>query len=854
MSFLFDYSIKNSPDSRVARFFLPAVLLLVPFSAAVPVCAQAASTVIRVDASQPWHEPGPADYNLEFATAPNGDTLGLNARTLTLNGKPWLPVAGEFHFSRFPRAQWEDELLKMKASGVNVVTAYVIWIHHEEVKGRFDWQGQRDLRAFAQICASHGMYMVARIGPWDHAEVRNGGLPDWVMKQGPTRVNDPAYLDSVREWYGQVGAQLNGLMWKDGGPVLGIQLENEYSKRGPGAGEEHILALKQIAQSSGLNVPLYLVTGWDNAVLPPHAVLPIYGGGYPDEPWDSSIVKLKPAQVYAFRFHSRVNSGANNGVKANSVSDAPASSDPDSLPYLTIEIGGGIEDTYHRRPVIAADDIGAQVPVMLGSGVNLYGTYMFQGGENPDGTLTTLQESQETGYPNDLPIKSYDFQAPLGEFGEERASLRKLKVFNYFMNDFGADLAPMQVHAPELTPGDPADFSIPRASVRSHGDSGFIFFNNYVRGYAMPARPAAQFELALPSGTVKVPRHPIDIPSGSYFIWPFNFQAGSVTLRYSTAQLFTRIENAGAPTFYFEALPGIPVEIALDAATVKSITASSGQVNREQNTIYVSGVAPGLDASIDVVSTDGRHVRLAVLTQQQAEDAWRVRIGSVEHLLITSADFSADPDAPQGPIWLRSRTSSEIAFTLVPPATAPLKASLPLTASDSTAKSATFNAEAATWTDPFELVQTEAAGIAPPVKTGPALDWRPHGVAQAPDAGPLKNAAHWSITVPSGSVNGLSDLYLNINYTGDVARLSSGGRLLDDNFYNGKTWTVGLKRFLAPQGPSTFDLSILPLRKDAPVYLETATPPEFATNGQDISLEGVTLVPEFQLEIDTNTH
>ena len=64
------------------------------------------------------------------------------------------------------------------------------------------------------------------------------------------------------------------------------------------------------------------------------------------------------------------------------------------------------------------------MPTMLGSGVNLYGTYMFQGGENPDGKLSTLEESQETGYPNDLPIKSYDFQAPLGEFGQERESFR----------------------------------------------------------------------------------------------------------------------------------------------------------------------------------------------------------------------------------------------------------------------------------------------------------------------------------------------------------------------------------------------------------------------------------------------
>lgn len=186
MSFIIVHSLKQCWVLRIARLLFPVALLLVPALASAPAWSQAASTVIRVDASQAWQEPGPADYNLEFAAAPNGDALGLNARALTLNGKPWLPVAGEFHFSRYPRAQWEDELLKMKAAGVDVVSAYVIWIHHEEIKGRFDWQGERDLRAFAQLCAKHGLYMVARIGPWDHAEVRNGGLPDWVMKQGPT--------------------------------------------------------------------------------------------------------------------------------------------------------------------------------------------------------------------------------------------------------------------------------------------------------------------------------------------------------------------------------------------------------------------------------------------------------------------------------------------------------------------------------------------------------------------------------------------------------------------------------------------------------------------------------------------
>jgi hypothetical protein len=450
-----------------------------------------------------------------------------------------------------------------------------------------------------------------------------------------------------------------------------------------------------------------------------------------------------------------------------------------------------------------------------------------------------------------LTIKSYDFQAPLGEFGQERASFRKLKVFNYFMNDFGAELAPMQVHAPELTPRDPADFSVPRVSVRSRGDSGFIFFNNYVRGYAMPARPATQFEIRLSSGTLEVPRRPVDLPSGTYFIWPFNLQLGCVTLRYGTAQLFTRIENGGIPSIYFEAQPGIPVEFAFDAARVVSITASNGHVIRDSGTIYVDNVAPSPDTFIDVIATDGHHLRIGVLTQQQVENAWKVHIDGGEQLLITEADFAADPNAQQSQIRLRSRASSEFTFTLVPPPAGALKANLQLTASASTAQSIAFTADAAPWTDPLEVRQINSAGIAPQVKTGPALDWRPRGVAQAPDAGKMANAARWSISVPQGTMNGLSDLYLRINYTGDVARLYSGDHLLDDDFYNGKPWTIGLKRFLAAQGASNFELNILPLRKDAPVYFETATPPEFGANGQAVSLDSVTLVPEYQLEIDS---
>jgi hypothetical protein len=832
---------RQSKMKDLRSFYRWASVVALVLFAAVENHAQ--STIpIRVDASQPYVDPAPAGYHGGSAKSPSGSVLDVNSRYLTLDGKPWLPVMGEFHFSRYPESRWEEEILKMKAAGVNIVATYVIWIHHEEIEGQFDWKGQRDLRAFTQLCSRHGIYVLVRIGPWDHGEARNGGFPDWVMKASPTRVNDPVYLAEVRAWYAQIAQQLNGLLWKDGGPVIGIQLENEYSQRGPGAGEEHILQLKKIAIESGLDVPLYVVTGWDNATIPADAVLPVYGG-YPDAPWNGSLVKLPPAEVYAFRFQNRVAAD----IRA---SKAQASA-VGTRPFLTAELGGGNEVTYHRRPVIEPDDIAAMFPVMLGSGVNLYGTYMFQGGENPDGKMTTLQESQATGYPNDVPVKSYDFQAPLGEFGEERASFRKMKVFQYFLNDFGADLAPMTVHVPDVLPKTAADFTVPRASVRTKGDAGFIFVNNYLRGYTMPARPAAQFEIRLPDGPILVPRRPVDIPAGAYFIWPFNLCVSGINLRYSTAQLFTRLENGSTTTLYFEAIQNIPTEFVFDAASIRSVHASSGETVNDSGVVSVSGIKPGVESSIDLVSAEGKSVRVVVLTAQEAEDAWKIRAGGADHLLISGQDFFADCDTDPTRIWLRSRGTPKFSFSITPPlATAP-KASLPLTQTAANAEVSSFIAEDKVLNLGLKFIQVQPAGDVPPVKTGPVLAWRPRGVAQAPSDVAFSQAAKWSLVLPPGVMENLSELFLKVNYQGDVARLSAAHQLLTDDFYNGYPWFVGLGRFLHPQAASTFELSILPLRKDAPIFFETPRPIGFLTNGQIDQLDQLSLVPEYQLILST---
>jgi hypothetical protein len=266
---------------------------------------------------------------------------------------------------------------------------------------------------------------------------------------------------------------------------------------------------------------------------------------------------------------------------------------------------------------------------------------------------------------------------------------------------------------------------------------------------------------------------------------------------------------------------------------------------------YVMGLKPGVDSSIDVVSSEGKSLRIVVLTASEAEDAWKVRIAGSDHLLITDQDFFADPDDRPARIRLRSLAIPHFEFSITPPTSASLQANVPLipATTDRTAAFTAFTADVPQWHAALQSVEIEPDAEAPPVKKGPAQDWRPQVVAQAPSAGDLPQAAKWSITVPAGALNGLSELFLEVRYEGDLARLSANHKLLDDDFYNGKPWMAGLSRFLAPDGSGNFELSILPLRKDAPVYFELPQPLQFAPNGQIDKLDSIRLVPDYQLVI-----
>lgn len=127
-----------------------------------------------------------------------------DAKSLIIDGHRVVPAMGEMHYSRIPEAEWRGELEKMKEGGINILATYILWNHIEEVEGQFDWSGQRNLRKFLKLCKEVGMAVVIRIGPWCHAEVRLGGIPDWVFtKECETRTEDPVFMELSTYWYRQ---------------------------------------------------------------------------------------------------------------------------------------------------------------------------------------------------------------------------------------------------------------------------------------------------------------------------------------------------------------------------------------------------------------------------------------------------------------------------------------------------------------------------------------------------------------------------------------------------------------------------------------------------------------------------
>jgi hypothetical protein len=643
------------------------------------------------------------------AANPSGETIEIDSESMLWNGKRVVPVMGEIHYARVPVGEWRTELQKMKAGGINIIATYVFWIHHEEIKGQYDWTGQRDLRHFAETCKELGLKLVLRIGPWAHGEVRNGGFPDWLATSGmKLRQNNPEYLEEAEKWYKTVFAQIKGLLWKDGGTIIGIQIENEYRGRW-----EHLAKLKEIAVNTGFDVPLYTRTGWP-ALATPAAygeIIPLYGD-YPDGFWDRSLSEMPSDYPKAYQFRPFRRSTVIATEQLGQQSEMETREDAD-YPYFTCELGGGMMPSYHRRISIAPMDIYALVLVKIGSGSNLPGYYMYHGGTNPDGKLTYLNEIQATPMTNynDLPVKTYDFQAPIGEFGQVNAHYYLLRNLHLFLQDFGEGLATMKPYFPENN-------DALRWCVRSDGSSGYVFVNNYERLKKLGEKKEVSLEIDLPKGKIVFPT--MNIPEGAGFFFPFNMKIGDKILQYATAQPIIETADKQGFIYTFKQVENIPAHFLIDNKKVN--------LNKERNEYSFKW--------------GGARIKIVLET--------------------------------------------ETVPTLQP---APAKKR------------------------EVEVIKISNPGELRKIPVGVQK------VAESPVDKDFDNAAIWQITVPKDYDYTKKDIFLYINYIGDVTRLYSDETLLTDNFYNGKSFEINLRYFKDKIKDGTLILKILPLQKDAPIYL-----------------------------------
>ena len=477
---------------------------------------------------------------------------GCNTQYFTKGGKPYTVIAGELHFSRLPRERWRETLLKMRECGINTVSTYVFWNYHEEIKGKFDFSGNKDISAFLSICRDIDMPCILRIGPWCHGEVIRGGFPKRINKLTKKRCNNPKYLAEVKEYWQGLYKEVKPYF--DGETVIGIQLENEYTDS-----TEHIRTLRKIAEKIGFKAPFFTMTAWPSG-KPDNDFLPMMGG-YPDAPWTYGKTALKPNNRFAITPAKTEDEIGGDLFKSKQEQRGAY----DDVPYASCETGPGNQVTQHRRPYISEKDGYGVCFAKFASGVNWLGYYMFCGGANPNDRL--MQENRLTGYPNNYPIIDYDFQAPISRYGVCRPHGDRLRLMHLFINEFDNEICTKQEYFPKWKSNDPTDISFLKCSVRADKNaSGYFFASTYEKGLKYNDFEDVNVTFAINNKKVSLPD--IDIKAGTMIFYPFNITLGSVYFDYILAQPIVKTVVDGKTVCHFVECDGIKPKCSVNGKEI----------------------------------------------------------------------------------------------------------------------------------------------------------------------------------------------------------------------------------------------------------------------------------------------
>jgi hypothetical protein len=749
----------------------------------------------RLDVSQP--APALVTGHLRLGgTDAAGNRLEVNSQYLTWNGRPFYVISGEFHYSRYPAADWEAELLKIKAGGVNTVATYIFWNYHEECMGEFQWDGQRDVRRFVELCAQHGLKVILRIGPFAHGEWRNGGLPDWLYGQPfEVRSNAPGYLAYVERLYGEIGRQVQGLLFADGGPIIGIQLENEYMHAGAPwevvdpahavewvpAGHEgvaHLQALKALAHRSGLNTPLYLVTAWGAPIIA-HETLPVYGG-YAYPVW---IDAPEPSDLYTFQ-------------------DRRDALDGGAYPLIFAEMQGGIQVRYHNRPTVPARSIEALALVSIGKGSNWLGYYMYHGGTTPAGRHGFNHERLH-------PQLSYDFQAPLGEFGEYKDSYHALRLLHLFLAAFGETLSPMAAVLPANAASiAPNNTDAVRYCARAADGSGFLFVNNFQDHVVTHDLPGVVFKIEGREGVECIPAAgSLTVAAEACFILPFHQALGDALLLSATVQPLTRLDYAGL-THYFCFVPeGLEAEYCFAAHTVRQVTSALAQHTTGGRLIVTPPLGP--EQCLELETAAGQRVRITTLSRAEALQVWQGQAWGAERVILSAGGLLFNPPG----VELRSG-AAECDLSVWP------------------------SLEQRVTAQGAQLDQTNSPDQTRLRLTRPTIN--------LPLTSEHISPRKIMVRLPDGLPADLAEAYLRVDYEGDTALAFINGRLVADHFNNGQPWSLGLKRFAAELATDGLCLVFSPWRKGQLKNTSSALAGRVEFEGEErLVIHSITVVPEY---------
>ncbi|GGF14084.1 glycoside hydrolase family 35 protein [Hymenobacter cavernae] len=325
-------------------------------------------------------------------TKPAQHTFSLSSENFLLDGKPFQMISGELHYPRIPREAWRARMKMAKAMGLNTIGTYVFWNVHEPQPGKYDFSGNNDVAAFVKMAQEEGLWVVLRPSPYVCAEWEFGGYPYWLQNVPGLKVRsqEPQYVAAYKRYIEAVGKQLAPLQVNHGGPVLMVQVENEYGSYGND--KEYLALNKKLFEQAG---------------------------------FDGLLYTCDPARDVAAGHLPGLLPGVNGIDKPRQIRKIVQANHEGKGPYYVAEWYPAWFDwwgTRHHTVPLEKYTPGLDSVLRAGMSINMY---MFHGGTTRDFMNGANYKGDTSHY--EPQISSYDYDAPLDEAGNATAKFRAFR-------------------------------------------------------------------------------------------------------------------------------------------------------------------------------------------------------------------------------------------------------------------------------------------------------------------------------------------------------------------------------------------------------------------------------------------